>query len=519
MKNKLEISKTDIIADLNYLLKFLVSVFPIDIIMKRCYNIDFYNIMQYYYKKAKDISDIRNFASLLSELFCALKCNHLWLNDCLYSYLKNNNTESPIKDYIKKSISSKAVYRTHLVFKDLIQHKTIPIPLFYYQNEYYIKYPLVLDKVFLSAGSKLISVNGLSSCELIAQYQDQLSLYDFQNKIFYSTFGNPETHYIGSNIYLLLESSRYKFIFEDHLQKKITLEYNNSSQGQSQCNIYKPRNSFHNFSKMVHYFSELKILYIRIPAMNLDDLNYYIENILIEGKKGIVKAVVFDIRNNPGGQSLLWINILKHIISNKMEYRTEYIVKNSYENKKYISIYSKLLKRLKKNNENISYDSFGNNLSLKKIPFLDNQEYLYFECNSTLVPDCNSLSLTVPMYIITQNIYSAAGCFTAFASSNNINIVGDDNPLPLGSCFDPMLVELPKSHLIFSITNTLDITNCKNLEDIFHTQINIPVILSLEEKVEYYNTDLGNSQNDKCQWLLTQDPYFRKVIYLLTQTE
>ena len=220
MKNKLEISKTDIIADLNYLLKFLVSVFPIDIIMKRCYNIDFYNIMQYYYKKAKDISDIRNFASLLSELFCALKCNHLWLNDCLYSYLKNNNTESPIKDYIKKSISSKAVYRTHLVFKDLIQHKTIPIPLFYYQNEYYIKYPLVLDKVFLSAGSKLISVNGLSSCELIAQYQDQLSLYDFQNKIFYSTFGNPETHYIGSKIYLLLESSRYKFIFEDHLQKK-----------------------------------------------------------------------------------------------------------------------------------------------------------------------------------------------------------------------------------------------------------------------------------------------------------
>lgn len=165
MKNKLEISKADIIADLNYLQKFLVSVFPIDIIMKRCYNIDFYNTMQYYYKKANDISDIRDFASLLSELFCALKCNHLWLNDCLYSYLKDNNTGSMIKDYIKKFISLKAIYRTHLVFNDLMQHKTIPVPLFYYQNEYYIKYPLVLNNVYLSAGSKLISVNGLSSYE------------------------------------------------------------------------------------------------------------------------------------------------------------------------------------------------------------------------------------------------------------------------------------------------------------------------------------------------------------------
>lgn len=514
MKNDLKISKADIVADLNYLQKFLISVLPIDILTKQCYNIDFYNTMQYYYNKANEISNIRDFASLLSELFCALKCNHLWLNDCLYYYLKSNNTESMIKDYIKKFISLKAIYRTHLVFKNLIQHKTIPIPLFYYQNEYYIKYPLVSDKVFLDAGSKLISVNGLSSYELITRYQDQLSLYDFQNKIFYSTFGNPETHYIGSNIYLLLESSQYKFIFEDYFRKKIILEYDNFSQWQSQYNIYKPQNSFHNFSKMVHYFPELKILYIRIPTMNLDDLNYYIENILIEGKKGIVKTVVFDIRNNPGGQSLLWINILQHIISNKMEYKTEYIVKNSYKNKKYISIYSRLLKRLKKNNKNMLYDSLGNNMSLKKIPFLDNQEYLYFECNNTLIPDCNSLSLTVPMYIITQNIYSAAGCFTAFASSNNINIIGENNPLPLGSCFDPMLIELPKSHLIFSITNTLDITNCKDLADIFHNQVNIPVILSLEEKVKYYNTNLGNSKNDKCQWLLTQDPYFRKVIDL-----
>ena len=451
---------------------------------------------------------------MLSEFFCSLKCSHLCLNDSLYPFLAKKDINSDIKDYIRKTATVKAITRTHRAIKAITpERRMIPVPLFYHENAYYTKFPVMLDQCFLDTGLKLISVNGFSTQELMIRYQNQLTCYDIQNRIFHSAFGNPETHSIGSNLYFFLKAPRYQFLFENAYGKKIAAEY---SPEYSTVRVDRMQNSLDSLPKLVCYLPEWKILYLRIPFMNPEDLDYYRKNIALEGRKGRVCAVVFDIRCNPGGKSSVWMEILRQIISREMEYTTEYIAKDSSRTREFIDRFAGLLAKRKKKEETVLYDSFGSCMHRKKIPFLDNQEYLSFTSTTRLIPCPDSLSLSLPMYIIARNLYSAAGAFTAFAASHGIRTVGEHNVLPLGSGFEPMLLELPGSRLIFSASIALDVTNCKTLTDLLHAQVDIPVRLSLKGKIAYYNTDIGSPGKENLHHLLRDDPYFRTILSLVS---
>jgi hypothetical protein len=77
---------------------------------------------------------------------------------------------------------------------------------------------------------------------------------------------------------------------------------------------------------------------------------------------------------------------------------------------------------------------------------------------------------------------------------------------------DPFLFSLPHSKFCFTIESVIDLTNCREAEDVYHTDVEVPVTAVLGDWIEYYNASGEILLED---FLLKFDSFFKKTLELI----
>ena len=113
--------------------------------------------------------------------------------------------------------------------------------------------------------------------------------------------------------------------------------------------------------RVVKFFPEHKILFIQLPQMGIQYLDYY-EKEIVSYRDEIIDKIIIDIRGNTGGNDLVWGKILSLLVNDTIYSKNKMVYNNSTTVRDYIT----------------SLYGLGeiNSKPIITIPFLNNNEYL-----------------------------------------------------------------------------------------------------------------------------------------------
>lgn len=390
-------------------------------------------------------------------------------------------------------ISKEAMSLLH-VYDSLLRKaavKPFNLRLKYLKGEYYTVGDFEYKNKDFPSGLKVIECNGTNIHDYVkGLLGDVRSMrWDFQNKRYFS-----ENFFTGFNFkkedsFTLRFQDRKGHLMSVNFQLSDTLAY-----GKDNYPLISFNNSADTF-KTVEYFPKEQVLYIRVPRMRVEYLNYYPAMIQQEGRKGLIKKVIIDIRNNPGGADNVWISILENIIAQPLNYQSVLLCNNSH------IIKTKLLNATQDRN---TYT----------VTFLDSSDYIIYHKGEVVIePDSNTIGYKGKVYLLQdENIYSSAGSFTAVAQlASNIVSVGTGTGKLLGRGINPLVFELPNSKILYRIEPVIDFLNVKTVEDVFHDKVEIPIDLSLGD---YMNRLKAKEFLYSRDFLFRKDPVFKKILKL-----
>lgn len=252
----------------------------------------------------------------------------------------------------------------------------------------------------------------------------------------------------------------------------------------------------------VHYFSEQKILYIRVPDMDLSYLELF-EQQIIQHKDSDINKVVIDIRDNGGGNDMTWFELLSLIIDQPIVVDLSMYLRNS----------DVVLNYLK--------DIRGKEIDKAKYPLLTIDTNTYFRFSDetdTILPKENSINYSGKIYVlVNERCFSSSLAFTATCNkSEKLITVGQPTHWIGGRGITPFFFAMPNSKLIFALTPTLDNSHVHNIEDYYDNYVKIHVPLTIDDyhaEIIYQQTEYPHQgkRYDK-SYLLQYDKVFRKII-------
>jgi hypothetical protein len=258
-----------------------------------------------------------------------------------------------------------------------------------------------------------------------------------------------------------------------------------------QSKIIKERSD----NKTVKYYDSLGLLYIYMGAMNEDSV--FVNSIKEIGKNKSVKRIIIDIRDNMGGSDYAWMHVLQAIIKDTIEEKIVLAMKNTEFAWKYIDI----VKGEKKIQET-------------KLPFLNNLDVVLLPNKPYYIyPDSNSLAFGGSIYILqNEKVYSAAQSLVTYAKQiPQLISVGVPTGNIAGRGYGRFVFQLDESKFTFLLDGTIDVTNVKTAEDVFHDRPKIEIYPTLEEIIEMNNYGrLLNKRGD--EFLFKHDYLFKKVL-------
>jgi hypothetical protein len=383
------------------------------------------------------------------------------------------------------------VYYTHLLTRKPSYTVRLNVPLIYYQGDYYVQYDFSFEDSVFVRGLKVETCNGITPDDIVAGHQDGLAMlpWDFTYGKFY------DTRFYAMGDHTFNESLDFVFGTPDGetVQASFPLDGTVTFNAPS-------RES----GRKVEYLPESQLLYIRIPSMNTEDIPFYEDGILREGRSGgrqarQVQAAVVDIRNNGGGSDLVWNSVLNKLLDHPVSHEMRYAVLNTNTVRSYISRHHFASAILQSGRP-------------ETIDFLGEDEYLTTTARRTLSPASDSVRVP-KIYVLSDNVYSSAGSLTTLAGSIETMVsVGYTNPHILGIGIDPFHFSLPHSSYAFTIEPVIDITNCSSPVDVFHANVEVEVRPPLEEVLDFYNQPMEGSLED---FLTGYDPVFQEVLHLM----
>lgn len=241
--------------------------------------------------------------------------------------------------------------------------------------------------------------------------------------------------------------------------------------------------------QIVSYFADQQLLYIRMPVMA--NGAFYRRRIDSLVRNQPIRKIVFDIRDNPGGSDPEWQAVLCHLIAKPI---VRPIVTCA-------------------NGANPRADRL--NLSgpnrLFKAAFLPDSLYQIVSAEpDTLAPDSSSIRFEGKIYILqNENCFSSAGSLilTCQFSDQLIN-TGNSTGWFAGFGSMPWVMILPHSKILYWIEPLLDFTNVKQVGDLFHNKVKLPVNLTLDE----YRSRTCAKDRYGADFLFGYDPVFKTVL-------
>ncbi len=506
------------LEDYEHLVNFLAENIPDVERNKHVFGQKYLELADKYRRKITPNTDKMDFYEIINNFLTALNGNHLWLNDQLFYFFSgfdaSKNDHKIIMSYYEKLVDLKDIAQNHLFhLKWQEKNKTsgiIPhIPLTYYNGDYYNVYGFNVAEEVYPSGMKLNKINDQLTDDLIKEIRDHLDLYDVNKNKFY---GNLKRRVFDDFYYYLPETKKpfHQYEFMNSSGETINFELTDGKKLQLEN---MPGNPVYKFPKQVKYLEDFHILYIRLPVMNNADIPFYLDSIEREAAGKIIEYAVIDIRYNYGGNDFVWHSIIEKLIPEKLTYKIYHALKNSEKIRDYIKNYSEFCNELNSiNNEYMKLDiKPATNISTS---FLAENYMIMEECKE-FVP-MNSIKLNGPIFILTHDIYSSAGNFTAMAESfEQFITVGLNSPVSLGNGMEPICESLPNSKLIFTANVSLDITNSNNYTDTLHHRVKEEINLTLSEKIKYLKDDIGDTPEKNIMWLVKEDPFFREILHCI----
>lgn len=258
-------------------------------------------------------------------------------------------------------------------------------------------------------------------------------------------------------------------------------------------NIPVKKGSIYETNKEVKYFEKDSILFVYLDKMS-EDASFY-DKIKLEGRNKFIKKVIIDVRDNRGGNDLVWHNTLRAIIKDTLPYPAQ------------IAFNDNKLMRDKLIN-------YGEITRFEIIQYLDNRRYgIISDTTMTLAPDSNSLKYGGKIYILTnRGTYSSAHSLVSYADYlDNLVSVGESKGQIVGFGIMAQLFQLKYSKFTFRLSTTMDVTHCKKPLDIYHDFPEIEVIPSIEEVLLYPKSGYDIKSEE---YLYQYDSMFKKVLEL-----
>ncbi|MDR1584269.1 MAG: hypothetical protein LBS55_13620 [Prevotellaceae bacterium] len=358
------------------------------------------------------------------------------------------------------------------------------LPVVYVNGEYFFN-ATHYDKerrVLIPAGAQFVRLNNVDIDRYVATFNrpvDNSVRWDFRRHKYYT-----------SRIY-------FPFItgMTDDFTCDITYRINDSIRTFSYQGSQMERNTPKDINEpKAVYFQGKRILYIRIPGMDMNDLDFYTQRILTH-KNDSINKIIIDIRSNGGGNDRLWESVFLTLRKNPFaEIQEKTYLKNTPTIKNYLS--SMRDERLDEQNRlTVGCDTF--------VRIIDTDER----------PVLPSLDYTGNIYVLVDdNCFSSALAFSAACNRmENVFTVGQPSGYIGGRGITPLFFSLPHSKLMFSISPTLDATDVNAPEDYYDRQVKIPVSLSIEDlvlEIAYDGERFGE------EFLFNYDLVFQKVLEL-----
>ncbi len=481
------------LEDFDTLTEIIRDVFPAAHVNKMVYGLDIEQIFADYRLSVAESDSMLDFITILDRTLNACKGSHM-NTDYVGSeyYATNEFLRFYAADYLNEDIVRiHQIYYTHLLTRDPSYTVRLNVPFIYHQGDYYVQYDIFFENSVFVRGLKVETCNGITPDDIVAEHQDSLAMlpWDFTYGKFY------DTRFYAMRDHTFHE--RLDFVFRTPDGETVRASF--PLDGTVTFNA-----PLRESGRKVEYLPESQLLYIRIPSMNTEDIPFYEDGILREGRSGgrqarQVQAAVVDIRNNGGGSDSVWNSVLNKLLDRPVSHEMRYAVRNTNTVRSYISRHY-----------------FGSTILQSGRPetvdFLGEDEYLTTTSRRTLSPASDSVRVP-KIYVLSDNVYSSAGSLTTLAGLIEAVVsVGYTNPHILGMGIDPFHFSLPHSSYAFTIEPVIDITNCSSPVDVFHANVEVEVRPTLEEVLDFYNQPMEGSLED---FLTGYDPVFQEVLHLM----
>ncbi len=486
------LTKTQMEEDFNTLVRIVKDVMPTVNANRKVFGVDVFKNIESYRAKIAGVRSTAEFIYLLDRAINSCKGNHFMTSRYSAQNWKGTSEFSEwIRKYTQGFVEEGAPvihekYRDYL--RILNQYHALDLPLLYYKGHHYTRHVFTSGGVTFAKGLKILRVNGQAPDAIWKSLEDASAVFyfDFERKKFFlPDFSRCPTP-VGKD-------GRIHIKFEDKDGKTMEGVFPVDEAVAYQ----RPKRET---SPLVKFLDKTKILYIRLPDMEPEDLAFYKSGILAEGKHPDLRAVVIDIRGNPGGSDSVWATILQYLCDRKIKFQVRDGIKNNALNRSYIVRISNEKEFLEKRKP-------------EKIPFLDNEEFLISSVTASITPAEESLRFSGPIFVLSQDSYSSAASLVSMVEQvDQIISMGVRSTYPSGGVMSPYLFSLPHSKFCFTIVPDIDLTNCRKAEDVYHTTVEVNVTPTLGEWLEYYN---ASGEIPLEGFLLKFDPFFKKVLEFL----
>jgi len=462
----------EMLADFDHFVETVVNFSPQTPVRKAVTGIDPLVELKKMRSRIRRIQSTEEFAMLIQSAITVLQDGHsslLWPSGYPSDYLE----ELGISEAAIELFPSYYELRTSDP-----KRKKFNLKLKYIKGNYYNIAPFKHQGVSYEAGWRLAKINGRRAESFISELYPHLRRmrWDYTHQRYYSEYFYRAYNLSSDQTLKLTFTNNNKKVAKGEFKLNEALEYEevdaNANQG-----------------KKVAYFSDEQILYIRIPRMNLDHLDFYPAEIKSKAAGQPLKKVIIDIRDNPGGTDNVWVKVLASIIHKPIDFELLLLALPSEGMKK-------------------QYPDDAPKWKSYRAAFLDDYEYAVFASGDRQIePDSNSINFEGNIYILQNDgIYSSAGALAAIGMlADNIFTVGQNTGWLLGRGINPIVFELPHSKILYRIEPVIDFQNANSAQDVYHDQVEIPVTLSIDQYLKriYYTGDVYGKD-----FLFQHDPVF-----------
>lgn len=475
------LSKKEMKQDIDFLVRAIKEIDPHIPIRSQVTGVDIYAEIDSLSAQASQLKSFEEFYYLAQQILFLTQDQH---NNFQSFYYEDTNTYISPKS-IEISEACESLYDKY--------HPAGAYGVKYIDGNYYIKGDLMytsnLSEKIFPASAQIVEINRIPIDEYVSKWNrkaDNSIRWDFKHQKYYTYRIYPPILTGLSEEYTLTYKYNDSIVSRDRTASGGTIE--------GQC--YRDGRT-----PSVLHFEELNILYIRTPSMDAEDIPFFKEKIQ-QYKSKPIKKVVIDIRNNGGGNDLVWMGIISDIIATPIVFNNDLYVRNTPLTLDYIH-------NMRKEDLELDPSSTMHIGKAEYISVLNDSE------DTILHPSSESINYKGPIYVlVNERCFSSSLAFVAFCNRSNdcLLTVGEPTGYIVGRSTTPFFLSLPNSKLIFEIAPTLDATKGKkNIKDYYDHAVNIPVPFTIT------NTTFEEAYRGKRygkDFLLHYDPVFRKIVEL-----